>query len=165
MITVSPAGPGDAADIAALLEEMDRFYGATESDPPGQRTRQVTQALFTSPAAAHTLLARDSHHLAGIAAYSFLWPAVGLTRSAYLKELYVAAAYRRRGVGKLLMSALFETASERGCSRVEWTTDVGNEGARAFYESLGFAVSGSKVFYRTEDTGTGLPTAGQTRSY
>jgi len=102
------------------------------------------------------VLARDKAGLAGFAAYSFLWPAVGVTRSLYLKELYVAEEYRRRGVGKALMSALFDLARLHRCSRVEWTTDVGNGGALAFYEGLGLPVHAGKVFYRVEDRGNGL---------
>ncbi len=86
--------------------------------------------------------------MAGLAAYSFLWPAVGATRSLYLKELYVPGAYRRRGVGTLLMHAVFETAAALRCSRVEWTTDTGNTAAEAFYAGLGLPVYPSKVFYR-----------------
>ena len=53
------------------------------------------------------LLARDEDGvLAGFASYSFLWPAVGLTASLYLKELYVAASRQRHGVGTLLMQGL-----------------------------------------------------------
>ena len=161
MITVSPASPGDAPAIAALLEEMDRFYGATEPEPFDQRVRQINEAIFAGPPAAYALLAWDGSKLAGIAAYSYLWPAVGLTRSLYLKELYVSDAYRRQGVGRLLMDALFEAASKHGCSRVEWTTDTDNSGAQAFYEDLGVPVQSSKIFYRVEDTGAGLQFVGE----
>jgi GNAT superfamily N-acetyltransferase len=75
---------------------------------------------------------------------------VGLTRSLYLKELYVAKSHHRRGVGRLLMQAVFEAAGEPRCSRVEWTTDTGNAGARAFYHQLGLPVHPSKVFYRVK---------------
>ena len=161
MITVSPASPGDAPAMVALLEEMDRFYDATEPEPLDQRVRQINEAIFASPPAAYALLAQEGSQLAGIAAYSFLWPAVGLTRSLYLKELYVAGAYRRRGVGRLLMDALFEAASKHGCSRVEWTTDTDNSGAQAFYEDLGVPIQSSKIFYRVEDTGAGLQFVGE----
>jgi ribosomal protein S18 acetylase RimI-like enzyme len=161
VITVSPASPGDAPAMAALLEEMDRFYGATEPESLDQRVRQVNEAIFASPPAAYALLARDGGQLAGIAAYSFLWPAVGLTRSLYLKELYVADAYRRQGIGRLLMNALLEAAGKHGCSRVEWTTDTNNASAQAFYEDLGLPVQSSKIFYRVEDTGAGLQFVGE----
>jgi GNAT superfamily N-acetyltransferase len=155
VITVSPAESRDAAAIAALLGDLGRFYGATESEPPERRIGQINEAIFTSPPTAYALLARDGDQVAGLAAYSFLWPAVGATRSLYLKELYVPDAYRRQGVGKLLMRAIFETAGTLGCSRVEWTTDAGNTAAQAFYAKLGLAAYPSKIFYRVEGTGSG----------
>ena len=48
------------------------------------------------------------------------------------------------------MQAVFDTAAGCGCSRVEWTTDVGNAAARAFYARLGVPEYPSKVFYRVE---------------
>ena len=161
MITVSPAEPRDAAAIAALLEDLGRFYSAAGSEPLDQRVDQISEAIFTSPPAAYALLARDGSTVAGIAAYSFLWPAVGATRSLYLKELYVAGGYRRRGVGELLMRAVFETAGALGCSRVEWTTDAGNTAARAFYARLGLPEYPSKVFYRVEDPGKAVRSGGR----
>ena len=156
VITVSPAESRDAAAIAALLGDLSRFYGATESEPPERRIGQISEAIFTSPPTAYALLARDGDQVAGLAAYSYLWPAVGATRSLYLKELYVPDAYRRQGVGKLLMRAIFATAGTLGCSRVEWTTDAGNTAAQAFYAKLGLAAYPSKIFYRVEDTGSGF---------
>ena len=160
MITVSPAEPRDAAAIAALLEELGRYYGATESESRDRRITQINEAIFGRPPAAYALLARDGRQVAGLAAYSFLWPAVGATRSLYLKELYVPDAYRRQGIGRLLLRAIFEAAAGLGCSRVEWTTDADNTGAQAFYARLGLPNHPVKVFYRVEDTGSGLGSIG-----
>jgi len=153
MIRVTPVGPGDVPALGELLEEMGRFYGSVTALPAQERVRQINDALFTSPVAAHALLAWDGARLAGMAVYSFLWPAAGLTRSLYMKELYVGERHRRRGVGKLLMQALFETAGQHGCSRIEWTTDSDNAGAQAFYEMLGLPPHPAKIFYRVEGTG------------
>ena len=152
MIRVAPAGPADVPALTELLEEMDRFYGAAGGTSRDERVRQTSEALFSDPAAAHGI--------AGMAAYSYLWPAVGRTRSLYLKELYVGERHRRGGTGKLLMRAVFETAAQHGCSRVEWTTDSSNAGAQAFYEMLGLPRHPAKVFYRVEDTGGGFQIRG-----
>jgi len=141
--------------MAGLLEEMDRIYGATDIESADDRVRQITEAVFASPPVAWALVAGDGAALAGIAAYSFLWPAVGLTRSLYLKELYVAERYRRQGVARLLMQTLFEVAAKHGCSRVEWTTDTSNAGAQAFNEKVGMDAYPTNVFYRVGATGTG----------
>jgi GNAT superfamily N-acetyltransferase len=152
VITIAPACPDDAPSMATLLAEMDRFYGATSSEPVDQRIRQINEALFTDEPAGYALLAWDGPQLAGIATYSFLWPAVGLTRSLYLKELYVDQAHRHQGTGKLLMHAIFKVAARHGCSRVEWTTDNDNTSAQAFYDALGLPPHPAKVFYRAEGT-------------
>jgi len=147
---VTPAEPAHVEALAALAEEMDRFYGATEVEPLDLRVRQINEALFSALPAAHGLLAWDDDRPVGFASYSLLWPAVGLTRSLYLKELYVTEALRRAGVGRLLMRSVFETAVKQDCSRVEWTTDQDNTDAQAFYELLGVAPNPAKLFYRLE---------------
>jgi GNAT superfamily N-acetyltransferase len=159
-ITISPATSADIPAMSRLLAEMDQFYGSPGTEPDQEHEQQIRQALFGQTPAGYALLARNSHHLVGLAAYSFLWPAVGLTRSLYLKELYVADACRRRGVGELLMDALYQVAAEHHCSRVEWTTDTDNPGAMAFYAGLGVPVKASKVFYRVEDDGAGFAPPG-----
>ncbi len=150
MTTVTHAEPADITSLAGIAEEMDRFYGATEVEPLEERVRQISEALFRDPPSAYALLARDNDKLVGFASYSLLWPAAGLTRSLYLKELYVIEGARGRGAGKQLMHSLYEIAVNHGCSRVEWTTDRGNLDAQGFYAQLGVPVEQSKLFYRIE---------------
>jgi GNAT superfamily N-acetyltransferase len=141
--------PGDEDAVAGLCRELEEYYGQPAAGTPRQRAGRVRAVLFAEPPAARALLAWDGPALAGLASYSFLWPAAGLSASLYLKELYVAAARRRAGVGTLLMNRLFAVAAEKGCCRVEWTTDAGNTSARAFYEALGATPLPAKIFYRT----------------
>jgi GNAT superfamily N-acetyltransferase len=148
LITLAAAKPGDEGPIADLLGELDLFYGDTPQGTGDERAAQVRAVLLGDPPAARALLAWDGPALAGFASWSLLWPAAGLTTSLYLKELYVADAYRRGGTGRLLMDGLYRIAAERGCSRVEWTTDTDNAGAVAFYEGTGAKPLASKVFYR-----------------
>jgi GNAT superfamily N-acetyltransferase len=150
VVSVAPAELQHVEAIAALLEGMDRFYGATEAEPLDLRVRQINDALFSDPPAAYALLAWDDTRLVGIATYSFVWPAIGLTRSLYLKELYVPEDVRQSGMGKLLMQNLFELAVKHNCSRVEWTTDADNPSAQRFYELLDVPQNSSKLFYRAE---------------
>jgi GNAT superfamily N-acetyltransferase len=150
MITVAPARPSDIPELAELAEEMDRFYGASEIAPMGVRLRQINDAIFSGAPSAYALLAWDDDNLIGFASYSFLWPAIGLTRSLYLKEMYVIEAARHKGTGQLLMRNLCDIAIKCDCSRVEWTTDRENIDAQRFYAELGVPVKESKLFYRIE---------------
>lgn len=168
MVSIRHAQPDDVGAIAELLDELDRFYGTTETDSFDRRARQVHEALFTAPPAAYALTAWHDGKLVGLASYSFHWPAVGLTRSLFLKELYVVEEFRRSGIGKQLMTSLFEIARQTGCSRVEWTTDAYNTHAQKFYDSMSVPPDQSKIFYRLEGpeildtTGVTTKSAGRT---
>jgi ribosomal protein S18 acetylase RimI-like enzyme len=149
-VTIRPTEKRDVLAVAELIEEIERFYGATEVQPLEERTAQVEEALFGSPPLASTLLVEDeTGAVVGMAAYTFLWPSAGSTHSLYLKELYVRDTLRRQGVGAQLMAELRAVAAARpGCSRFEWTSDRDNPIARGFYKSLGFEERDGKIFYR-----------------
>lgn len=55
------------------------------------------------------------------------------SRGLWIEDLYVRPAYRRLGLGRELLVALRRQTT----GRLEWDVMDGNEGARAFYESLG----------------------------
>jgi GNAT superfamily N-acetyltransferase len=151
---IRSAQPDDVSAISTLLEEMDRYYGATELEPAEVRAQEIGQALFGSHAVTQMLLGFDSAGaLVALAAFTFLWPAAGTTRSLYLKELYVSHHHQRHGAGRQLMSRLAAAAVENGCSRMEWTTDVENLGAQEFYASLAAPVNPGKINYRVADDG------------
>lgn len=99
MTTVVAAQPVHVDAIAALLEELDMFYGDTSVEPLDVRVRQINEALFGDPPLAYAVLAWDAETLVGLATYSVLWPAAGLTRSLYLKELYVVETARGAASG------------------------------------------------------------------
>jgi GNAT superfamily N-acetyltransferase len=153
MVEIRPAEQRDVESLAVPMEDLDRFYEATDVEPPDQRVRQIAKNLFEEPLAAYVFLAWENEQLVGMAAYSFLWPAAGVTRSLYLKELYVTEEFRRQGIGTLLMQRLCQVALEHECSRVEWTADQDNSLAEAFYEQLGMPKNQEKICYRLEGDG------------
>ena len=58
----------------------------------------------------------------------------------YLEDLFVLPEYRRQGLGKALITHLAKLAVERGYGRLEWSVLDWNEGAIAFYRSMGAAI-------------------------
>jgi GNAT superfamily N-acetyltransferase len=132
------------------MQEMDNFYEVANPEPIEAKIRNISSMLSGAGPSAVVLLAWERGELAGFASYSYLWPAAGTTRSLYLKELYVRSGYRRSGVGQALMERLFGIAREKGCSRIEWTTDRGNCAAQEFYRGIGAEPRPAKLFYRVE---------------
>jgi hypothetical protein len=97
VVTIAPARPTDAQQIALLLNTIDHFDDGTPNEPLALQIAQINAALFSATPAANALLAWENDRVIGIAIYSRLWPAVGLTQSVYLKELYVAEGSRNEG--------------------------------------------------------------------
>lgn len=148
MVTVDQATTADAEEIAAIIGEVEVYYGGTNT--PGNVGR-IRALLFGERPVASVLLARDGDAVLGMASYSFLWPAAGVEASLYLKELFVRETARRQGVARALMAKLQEIATETGCSRVEWTADSDNPPALAFYKALRAEPNDKKIFYRIEN--------------
>lgn len=149
-IVVRPVEIDDLPAVAELMVEMDDFYDEPDRESAESKVESMRKFLFGTQPSAYLLVAHDEDDPAalGMAAYSYLWPAVGSSRSLYLKELYVRQARRRGGIGGLLMKSLFSLATEHNCSRVELTTDRTNVQAQNFYVSLGAMAADDKVFYR-----------------
>ena len=58
----------------------------------------------------------------------------------YLEDLFVLPEYRRRGMGKAMLSYLKELAIATDAGRLEWSVLDWNESAIAFYKSMGAEV-------------------------
>lgn len=58
----------------------------------------------------------------------------------YIEDLFVREPYRRRGLGKALLSAVAAQTARLGMGRVEWCVLDWNENAIRFYESMGAEV-------------------------
>ncbi|KAL9402678.1 hypothetical protein Peur_006527 [Populus x canadensis] len=55
----------------------------------------------------------------------------------YVEDLFVRECYRRKGLGKLLLSAVASQAVKMGYGRVEWVVLDWNVNAIKFYEEMG----------------------------
>ena len=62
-----------------------------------------------------------------------------------LVAMWSAPEHRRRGVGRALVEAVVEAARAAGASRVVLWVMRGNDGARVFYESVGFRATDELV--------------------
>ena len=108
----------------------------------GIRCRGTGSGDFGLQAAAHTfdphiLVAVGGKGIVGSVVMNVTFPAFELTRSLYIRDLYVTKPMRRHGIGRALVKAAARLALSEGFSALEWTTDSENLAARAMYESSG----------------------------
>ncbi len=134
-----------AADVeatAALFREMQAHYCV-----PCPAFSEIVAKLAKLPVGVDVLVAVDQT-VVGFAALSAIFPGPGLNPGLFLKELFVSAQARGKGIGTALMHAAARTAVERGFARLDFTANRVDLGLLKFYGDLGAAEQSEKVFYR-----------------
>ena len=71
-----------------------------------------------------------------------------------LSRLYVDKSWQGTGLAKLLMERVYEQCRAEGTDRLWLTTWTQNTRAIAFYEKIGFRITGSETFMVGEDAQT-----------
>lgn len=82
----------------------------------------------------------------GLAHLVFHFSTWSPTTYCYLEDLFVAPAHRKRGVGRVLIEAVYGEADRRGATRTYWMTQAANETARRLYDQV--ATTSPFVQYR-----------------
>jgi ribosomal protein S18 acetylase RimI-like enzyme len=128
---VREAGPGDEANIVALIRELAAAGG--DSSPV---TEETVTAYLASPGS-KVLLAEEEGRVVGLLSFSVRLDLYHGAPSGMIDELVVHGADRDRGVGSALVSEVLRRLEAMGCAEASVTTMPDNEGALRFYRSHG----------------------------
>lgn len=132
------AEPHEAATVAGLLVAFRDWNGANW--PSDNAFLASVERLIERPDTDFLLgAAHGDAPPAGICQLRYRFSVWVAGEDCWLEDLYVAAAARRRGVGRALVTAAVQRARERGARRLELDTNEGNRVALALYESAGFS--------------------------
>jgi ribosomal-protein-alanine N-acetyltransferase len=83
-----------------------------------------------------------------VVAFGGIWLMVD---EAHITTFGVHPDHRRKGIGRRLLLQLAEVALELGSARMTLEVRVSNLPAQALYRSFGFAISGRRVAYYSDD--------------
>jgi N-acetylglutamate synthase-like GNAT family acetyltransferase len=136
-VRVRSARRGDAEGIAALLRELG-YPGAADISTVNWVVSHPESEIF---------VAADGHDRpVGLLSLSHR-PQLRMNgRIATVDEMVVAAAWRRRGVGRALLARAVEKAKTLSCKRLELVTHRGRgDYVRQFYLACGFDEADSTV--------------------
>ena len=122
---ISRLGPGDEAVVLAGRELFDK--PPTTEWAAGFLAREGHHLLFA--------LSDDDEPIGFVSGVETMHPDKGT--EMFLYELAVDEPFRRRGIGKALVSALAEIAVDAGCYGMWVGTDHDNVAALATYRSTG----------------------------
>ncbi len=134
-IEIRPATDADAAAIAAIYNRGIDERGATFETAP-RSTQDMLLRLSDSTRYPLLVAVRDRQVLgwAGLGAYRPRACYAGIAEFS----IYIDAAARGHGVGKVLLQALVDAAAERGFHKLVSRIFPFNQASRALCRSVGF---------------------------
>lgn len=138
----------DIADITELFYQIELHYFGDEAPLRDEIGDYVRSNIFHAHSGVQVVLAREDTKPIGIATFSILYPAPGMTGQLFMKDLFTTSAARGKGIGKALMRFLANLAIEKGCNRFDWTAERSNPSALEFYDYIGARRVEEKVYYR-----------------
>jgi ribosomal protein S18 acetylase RimI-like enzyme len=132
-VIVRPAEARDADAVLALMEGLTRPAVANDAGPQ----REVfLQHLEDEDA--QVFVAELGGRVAGAISLWFQPRLNWTTLQAWIPDLYVEPAFRRRGAARALLDACVEEARRRGCHRLVLESGHHREEAHRLYEQYGF---------------------------
>jgi GNAT superfamily N-acetyltransferase len=128
-IHIRPATEQDIPAMHALMFELAVYEQSPESvEATVEEYRQdFDKGLFEG------LIAETEGRVVGMALY-FMAYSSWKGKMLYLDDLVVTEAYRRRGIGQLLLEAFLAEARRRGCRLAKWQVLDWNQPAVDFYK-------------------------------
>ncbi len=118
-ITIRPVLQEDFQAWQVLWDGYNAFYGREgETALPLEVTRMTWSRFFDAYEPMHALVAVGSGNLLGLAHFLFHRSTSQLGPACYLQDLFTAEAARGKGVGRALISAVYESARADGASHV-----------------------------------------------
>ncbi len=127
------------AQDAELIVRFVRGLAEYEREPEAvEVTPEVLRGQMESPDPPfECLIAEHDGVVAGFALFFRNYSTWRSRPGLFLEDLFVAQAYRRKGIGRGLLQRLAAISVERGYGRMEWSVLDWNTPAHEFYRALG----------------------------
>ncbi len=136
-LIIRPGALEDAPAIGFLIDAMDTHYRGPGGGSGLEASQVMAARAIEAREGTRFLLAFEHGAPVGIACFAIVRPGRRLAGLVFLKDLFVLASHRGRGVGVGLMRGLAAYARDNGIGRIDLTTDAGNGGAVRLYAALG----------------------------
>lgn len=134
---IRPAERRDMSRIWALIQELADYERL--SDTVTGNAALLERHVFDEGRAVVFVYELENV----LVGYSLSFPIYSTFRTRpalWLEDLYVTPSARGNGIGKALLSHLFEYCRECGLARLDWSVLNWNEPAIGFYQSMGAEV-------------------------
>ena len=138
MLRIRPAEAKDISLIVQFIRELAEYEKAPEQAVATEE--DIRRDGFSANPKFRVVIAEWGGQAAGFALFFYNYSTWLGRAGLYLEDLFVRPEFRRKGVGKALLTYLANKAVEEGCGRFEWQVLDWNTPAVEFYKSLGAQV-------------------------
>ena len=134
MLVIRAAAVGDVPLLLRFFRELAEY----EREPGAVRINEETLVRdgFGTRPKFRSLIAEWGGEAIGYALFFGIYSTLKGS-GIVLEDLFVREAFRGRGIGRALLSAIARLAREEGCYGIRWEVMDWNEPAIKFYRSLG----------------------------
>jgi GNAT superfamily N-acetyltransferase len=138
MLKIRKATPNDVPLILELIKELAEYERAPKE--AAATTADLLRDGFSGEPRFYVEIAEWDDEPAGFALWFFNYSTWQGKPGLYLEDLFVRPRFRRKGIGKALLTHLAKVAVAKGCGRYQWQVLDWNNPAIDFYKSLGATV-------------------------
>ena len=136
-LVIREAAPSDEAELLRMMRVLaEQEPGKIKFDEPA--VRASFQQLLALPAFGRTWLLCKEHKAVGYVVLTIGFSFDFHGHDAFIDELYVDAAYRRRGFGRQAVAFVEKKAREMGVNAIHLEVDRGNDPASGLYRRSGY---------------------------
>ncbi|MEB3339037.1 MAG: GNAT family N-acetyltransferase, partial [Leptolyngbyaceae bacterium] len=130
--------PTTAADVPILFSLIQALadYEKLSHEVVGQASA-LAEHLFGDRPYVEAMVAEVDGKAVGFALWFPTYISCLAQPGLYLEDLFVLPEYRGQGIGKALLTGLYQLAVDRGCDRLEWSVLDWNAPAINFYRRMG----------------------------
>ena len=132
-VVVREVTAADFPQWAPLWAGYNTFYKRVLPDAVTQAT---WSRFFDEAEPVHALVAEQDGQFLGLVHYLFHRATAMIEPNCYLADLFTNEAARGKGVGRALISGVYEQAKRAGSSRVYWQTHETNHTAMQLYDKV-----------------------------
>ncbi len=135
-VVIEQAGSSDIPELVGLLAAL--FSIEQDFKPDTERQIRGLAGVLASPNACIMVDRTSQGEASAMCSAQLVFSTAEGAHSAWIEDMVVHQAWRRRGIGRQVLQAVLTWASERGATRAQLLADLDNQPALDYYQHLGW---------------------------